>query len=395
MVTRHRFALCLALALSGCNTGFSPETLVDHLRVLGVRATPADLAPGETALLEGLILDPTRPAMGVTTFWLGCDPDPYDLNRSACSDPTVLSDPSALGQGDLSSLPAGVHPLGVGTSVHFSAAATLFDPLAAGDPRRITGTTGQALAISVTEQVSPTATAAELSALFARVRSGEVRSLVTLFRLHISEDPQRNHNPGLGHWRVAGERWPDGAHVMVLPKEEVHVDLDVPDDDFETFTTQASPDTQTERILAAWYSTSGRFSQQRTALREDVLTVFTAPGAEAGDPVPDDRLGTLWSVLRDTRGGTAWQTAPLYVCDATLPTPQVTRVTPGTPWVVEGQHLDALLDVVVDDVALADGSYSPASGTWEGSLTVASGAHHVTALTRACGRLDLGTVTTP
>lgn len=391
------------LALAGCDFGFRPETLVDDMRLLGIRAEPADLAPGETARLDALVVDPSRPGQANTVLWLGCDPDPFNLNRSACSDFTVLADAGNLfsPSPDGGMLPEGVHVIGFDENAAYAASPDVFHALDAGDERRLTGTVGQALAFAVAEEVSPTATEEELKALFARVQSREVKSVIALFRLHISESPERNHNPALSTLFVAREAWPKGAHVTVLPGEKVELDGDALDSDFEPFTnpTPSGVENKTERILMAWYSTAGRFSEERTAMREDVKTVFTAPGGDdPKDPVPAGREGTLFVVLRDTRGGQSWEEVPFYVCDAARPAPRVTQVTwPSSatdPVVLTGTNLEQLLDVVVDGVALENGAYSPASGTWRGFLPagVEVGSPRGSFLTRACGR---GTLPVP
>lgn len=391
----------LGLALSACDYGFWPETLVREMRVLGVRAQPSDLAPGETAQLEALVLDPSRPGKQTTVLWLGCEPDPFNLNRSACSDFGLLQNagsafaPSADGG---TSLPPGVSVIGFGAQAAYRVPANVFAALPAGDERRVSGTVGQVLAFAIADEVSPTATPEELEALFARVQAGTVRSLVVLYRVRISESPERNRNPVLGTLTVAGETWPTGAHVTVLPGEPVELDADAPDDTFERFTnvTPSGVEEKTERVLVAWYSTAGRFSEERTAMREAVKTVFTAPGgSDAKDPVPERREGSLYVVLRDTRGGQAWATVPFYVCDAARPAPRITRVgwpaTAADPVVLEGSDLEQVLDVVVDGAALEDGVYSPTSGTWRGFLRAGAevGAPRGTYTTRACGRGQL------
>jgi hypothetical protein len=391
------------LALSACDFGFRPETLVDDLRLLSIRAEPADLAPGETARLKALVVDPSRPGQRNTVLWLGCDPDPFNLNRSACSDFAVLADAGALfsPSPDGGMLPDGVHVIGFGDTAAYAASPDVFRALDAQDQRRLTGTVGQALAFAIAEEVPPTASEEALKALLGRVQRKEVKSVIALFRVRISESPERNHNPSLATLWVGRERWPRGAHVTVLPGEKVELDGDAPDADFEPFTnlTPTGVENKTERILMAWYSTAGRFSEARTAMREGVKTVFTAPGGDdPKDPVPASREGTLFIVLRDTRGGQSWVEVPFYVCDASRPAPKVTQVTwptnPGEPVVLSGTDLEQVLDVIVDGVALEDGAYSPTNGTWRGFLPagVEVGVARGGFLTRACGR---GTLPAP
>ncbi|MCC6336547.1 MAG: hypothetical protein IT380_21485 [Myxococcales bacterium] len=397
-----RALLVLSLALCGCDLGFRPETLVEDLRLLGVRAQPADLAPGETARLEALVLDPSRPGQDSSVLWLGCAPDPFNLNRSACSDFETLSNAAGVVAGgarsDGGTLPPGVSLIGLGDSAAYHADQDVFDALPPGDERRLTGTVGQALLFAVAEDVPPDATEEELAAVFGRVADGGTRAMTALFRVRISQSPERNSNPTLSSFFVAKERWPRGAHVTVLPGEPVELDADAPDSAFEAFTnpTPSGVEQKTERVLVAWYSTAGRFTEARTALREQVKTVFTAPGGEdETDPVPQRRTGTLYLVLRDTRGGQAWSEVPFYVCDAARPAPQVASVdwpvTAGEPVVLHGASLDQVLDVIVDEAALEDGAFSPSNGTWRGFLPqgVDAGVPRGRYTTRACGRGEL------
>ena len=105
-----RRLLPLLLLAAACDFGFKPETLVDDLRVLSAVSSPPELTPGQSAAIKALVVDPKFPQP--TTIWLGCDPDPFNQNRSACADPAVVNDPSKLGQ--LDALPAGVKFLGLG-----------------------------------------------------------------------------------------------------------------------------------------------------------------------------------------------------------------------------------------------------------------------------------------
>ena len=89
----RRALLLTAVVLSACGTDFRPESLIENMRLIGVRVSPAELHPGETGRIDALVLDPSRPGQATTVVWLGCDPDPFNQNRGACSDPAVLQDP--------------------------------------------------------------------------------------------------------------------------------------------------------------------------------------------------------------------------------------------------------------------------------------------------------------
>lgn len=392
---RGRLLMLLLLLLAGCEPGFRPETLIENLRFIGVSTDPPNLRPGESARVSSLILDPSR-SQPPTVLWLGCDPDPFNLNRSPCADRAVLADSSALTAGT-GELPPGVSLIGFNANATYTVPAGLFDVLAPDDPRRQTGTVGIVLALAIAETVSPAAPREELQAVFERVQRKEVKSIITLFRVNVSESTVRNTNPAVDALVVAGEPWPRNARFFVRPAEPVTLDVTAPDSSFEPYVLQtpSGPEEKTERILAAWYSTSGRFTEDSTALREEVRTIFTAPGGKKDDPVPERRTGTVYTVFRDTRGGQSWREWDYFVCDDTLPEPSVTSVEwPASalaPVVLRGEALGSVLDVVVDGVALERGAYSPATGTFEGYLPadVAVGSKRGTVHTRRCTRQPL------
>lgn len=369
---RARLYICVLLAgLCGCDYGFRPETLVENLRLIGISASPANVRPGESTTITGLILDPSR-SMPSTVLWIGCEADPFNLNRSPCANPDVLTDSASL-TGGTGTLPPGISIIGFGPRATYSVPATLFDPLAADDPRRMSGTVGTVLAFAVAETVSPAAPPEELQALFERVQKKEVRSVLAIFRVQISESPVRNTNPIVDSLVVAGEVWPRGARMLVREKEPVTLDLIAPDSTFEEYeaSTPEGIEQRAERVLIAWYSTAGRYSEERTALREGVQTIFTAPGDEK-DPVPEKRTGLLYTVFRDTRGAQSWREWPFFVCDDSAPSPVVTSVDWPTdvmsPLVLHGAQLDSLVDVIIEGAALERPGFDSTSGTFSGFL---------------------------
>jgi hypothetical protein len=391
-----RRLVLLAFALAGCDQGFRYESQVTDLRLLGVRATPADLAPGESARLEALVLDPSRAELP-TVLWVGCAADPFNQNRSPCADSAVLQDPGAL-TGGTGTLPDGVSVIGFNGMASYSAPTSLFAPLAADDSIRQTGTVGLVLAFAVAETVSPTANADEVKAVFDRVQKKEIKSVLSLFRLRISENTERNVNPTVDALLVNGARWPENARVGVKRGQAVPFDLVAPDGAFEPYTaiTPAGTSPTTEKIQVAWYSATGTFSQTNTALREAVTTTFTAPtGDDPRNPLPERPQFSMWTVLRDSRGGQSWRTWSLYLCDETLLEPTVTEVSwpasSGEPVVLRGSNLASVLDVVVDGVALTKPAYSPSSGTWEGFLPsgLAIGQRRGTVSTKRCTAFSL------
>jgi hypothetical protein len=339
-------------------------------------------------------VDPSRPAEQNTILWLACDPDPFNLGRSACTDMDVLKDPSSLAEpGAQTGLPPGMHLIGFNDVAGYTAPADLFSVLPADDERRQIGTVAQVLAIAVAEEVSPLAPPEELRQLFERVRAREVASILSLFRIRVSEDPAVNANPTLGALLVSGEPHPEGATLRARPAEPLSLELTAPDEAFEVYTqlTPTGSEEKTEKLIGAWYSRYGRFSDPRLALRAPAPQIFIAPRPDDA-PLPEERSGQLFIVVRDTRGGQSWMQTPTFVCDQSLPAPVVSSVSPttglgdGTTLVsFEGQQLASVLDVLVGGKALLGASYSAERDAFEGRVPVLPpGEHAITVRGKHC-----------
>jgi hypothetical protein len=395
MTRRTLTVLATLEVLCACEEEFKPATEVAGLRVLGLRASPAQLAPGQKATLSALVVDPTRPGQRNTLLWLGCEPDPLDLGRSLCSDMEALGDPTRFipvsADGTPPQLPPGVSVLGFNEWAEYAVRADLFSQLAAGDARRANGTVGQVLMFAIGAEVNPLASREELEAVFEKVRTREIPSVITLFRIPVSEGAQANTNPELGELRVNGEALAPGATLRLASDRPTSLELTVPDAAFETY-TQVAPDgtveTKTEQLISSWYSTSGRFEPSRVVLRSGTPLEYRPPDGSRLQPFPQQRRGTLWSVVRDVRGGQSWVEVPFYLCDESQPAPRVTAVeTQGEGLVVlRGENLSSVLDVVIGGRALERGAYSTVRGTYEALLPVSlpAGEHTVVVRGRHC-----------
>jgi hypothetical protein len=162
--------------------------------------------------------------------------------------------------------------------------------------------------------------------------------------------------------------------VQVQPGARARLHLEAPPEARETYQVKLPGgvvETRTEPLVAAWYSTSGRFTVPRVDLDAGVDTAFVAPGGSPDDPVPARRFGNLWTVLRDDRGGEANLTLRFYVCDDSA-TPALVSVTPpGSPaeqTTVTGAHLDSVLDLVVGGQVLRRLRYDAARDVLVGDL---------------------------
>lgn len=394
--------LVLTLLGSSCGVQFTPETLVDSLRVLSIVSDPPEISPGGTSNVSVLFGDPSRVGQPNTIIWVGCEPDPLDLNRSACNDASILVKPTLITE-----YPEGLKLLGFGskTNAIYSPSANVFDVLSPEDGIRQNGSVGQVMAIVIAEEVNLSAEGDELTAVFQRIENKETPAAIALTRIVVSEKAQKNQNPVIDGLTFDGAPLPSGARLQVRAGQEVQLGVAVPEASRETYTEQqpSGPVEKQEVVVGAWYSSNGRFSRERFDVTSTESTTFFAPGSEKfpEDPVPERRSGQLWLVVRDNRGAQAFEQFRFYVCDGSLPTPRVTSITPpaiaGDPVLVMGEDMQRTLDILIGGVALGTSTYSAARGAFVGfPPDLLPGTYPVTMRGQNCSSVETGlTYTVP
>ncbi len=392
-----RAALISALVLaSSCGVQFTPETLVDSLRILSIVSDPPEVAPGAPSNLTVLFGDPTRVGQPNTIIWVGCEPDPQDLNRSACNDASILVKPTLITQ-----YPEGLKLLGFGSknTAIYASSPTVFDVLAPEDGVRQNGSVGQVMAIVIAEEVNLSAMGDELTDVFRRIENKETPAAIGLTRIVVSQKAQKNQNPTIKNLTFDGSPLPLGARLQVRPGQEVALGLEVPEASRERYTEvqPTGPVEKQEVVVGAWYSSNGRFSRERFDVTSTDSTTFFAPGSTKfpEDPVPERRTGQLWLVVRDNRGAQDFEQFRFYVCDETLPTPRVTSISPpalaGDPVQVMGENMPRVLDILIGGVALETSTYSAARGAFVGfPPELPPGTYPVTMRGQNCSSEDTG-----
>lgn len=393
--------LTSVLLSSACGVQFTPETVVDSLRILSITSEPPEVSPGQAANLSVLYADPTRVGQVSTVIWVGCDPDPFDQNRSACNDASILIKPSLI-----TDYPEGLTLLGFGPKAVYTPKADTFSKVDAGTDIRNNGTVGVVMAIVVAEDVKVSATGEELAAVFKRIENKETPTAIGLSRVVVSEKAAKNQNPVIQNLTFDGAPLPLGARLQVKAGQEVALGVEVPESSRERYDElqPSGPVAKQEVVVGAWYSTNGRFSRERFDVTSTEATTFFAPGSSKfpEDPVPERRSGQLWLVVRDNRGAQAFQQFRFFVCDETLPTPKVTGLTPPAtaddPVEVRGDDMARVLDIVIGGQALTSSTYSAARGAFVGFLppTLPPGTYPVTMRGQNCVNADTGlTYTVP
>lgn len=392
--------LSMLVVASSCGVQFSPETLVDSLRILAITSDPPEVAPGGQVNVSVLFGDPTRVGQVSTIIWVGCDPDPLDLNRTACNDASILVKPSLITE-----YPPGLTLLGFGPKAVYTAKPGVFDILEPENTIRQNGSIGQVMAIVIAEDVKVSAMGDELKAVFQRIENKETPTAIGLTRIVVSEKAQRNLNPTITNLTFDGAPLPLGARLQVRPGQEVALGVEVPESSRELY-SELQPSGVVEKqetVVGAWYSSNGRFSRERFDVTSTETTTFITPGSAKfpEDPVPEKRSGQLWLVVRDNRGAQAFEQFRFYVCDDALPTPKVTAVTAptvaGDPVLVTGDDMPKVLDILIGGVALETSTYSAVRNAFVGfPPALAPGTYPVTMRGQNCSSVDTGlTYTVP
>jgi hypothetical protein len=376
-IRRLARAIALLSALSGCLSPWRDVTFVENMRVLAIRADPPDLSPGDSSLLEATVVDPTAPTRINTLVWIACDPDPTSPDQSTCADYETLAEFQSGGTLDPTALPAGMHILSlpVGTTevpVHYDAPADVFAQIPTDDVRRTKG--ALAIILLLTIAAEPPATIDGYNDLFTKVQNNEIPSLLTIKRLRISENPEKNHNPTLDGVLIGDELWGPGLRpAKVHPGESYTLQGVASADSSETYTeldVDDNPVTKQEPLIISWFATVGGMTNERDLIDATTQSLYIPL---AFDAMPADRRAEMWLVLRDSRGGVDVMTRGLFLCDMSIPPPVITAVTPasgppGTLVQITGTGLEDILDVALGSGWIAAGHWDATAGAFVGSI---------------------------
>ena len=244
------------LAISGagilaCGPEGAIKSQVEELRVLGIRAEPAEIAPGESTQVDALVADPFGGGRPVTWTWAVCTPDPFE-GESSCSEEgrTV--------------------PLAVGTSAVLTAAPDTLDGL---EPEAQERGIDLFLVLSIHADAVPGVAPEEAEIAFKRVR--------------VSTDIAPNTNPVLERFEIPA----------VLPAgETVTLTAAATASSAESFDGPTGP--RTEDLRFSWFTTAGLLDRSST---------FGSP-VESENDWEVETPSTFWLVVRDGRGGATWTT---------------------------------------------------------------------------------------
>ena len=306
--------LIAALVVGGCANDLPAASFIDKLRVLAVRAEPPEIAPGETAALDVLAVEPLVPQAD------GGPPQPLTAVWLACPLPagTLTVEPCRSG--------SGVTVIGSGLTSKYTAAA---DALAG----------AASTEILITVAVADTADGAERC--LGDIANNDNRPtdpdhcVVSLKRLTVSDRaqvPAPNRNPTLADFYATS---PGGVTEPVDDDQGVWTAAAGPDQAAWTIAAHRSDDAAEkksdgtyEALTVSWFTTAGHLDGGRSLYLPEGCstpsscadrvpetgadTTWYAPTLEQAAPHVDaSGRVAFWAVIRDDRGGVGWRNGTL------------------------------------------------------------------------------------
>lgn len=294
----------LAAALS-CAPAPDPASSVHDLRILGVRAEPAEVLVGldpETqqpilvdavAVLSGLrvrglVADPTGGGRPVHFTFTAC-PSPGDLRCQAGNTGAVLLGEGTVA-GDEASWSLAEHPELVQRLAGLIQAAV--------DQDAFKGAFGIWPAVTL------------------RVTAGDEEAVGTKRLVLTPKDPrfpdlQANQNPPEPQVTLNGAPLAPGEVASLTRGGRMEFDVSPPDptakETYRILDYRGGSMTAKETFQYAWFTTAGSFSPERTGGTDFVGAAENPPGSamSASASAPDGEL-SVYLVVRDGRGGETW-----------------------------------------------------------------------------------------
>ncbi len=272
-------AAAALLAAAACGEPFPPETLVERLRILGVRAEPPALGPADTAALDALVVDPEGGGRTLRYTWAVCL---VEIEDTASDIPCPGPD---------------AYPLPAGPQSELSMPALLawlaeqdlpFDP--------------------EQWQELPAEQLEDIPLLVGlRVDAGE-ESVRAIKRIHLrfDDDMPQHSNPRLTGLLRDGQPLADPPRPLRLG-DRIELRPQIDPDSLDTVAATEDEPAHREDALFSWFSSSGEFDDQRTIWDESQ----SGTRLEINRwklPEEETELGPqrLWLVVRDGRYGIDW-----------------------------------------------------------------------------------------
>ncbi len=281
----------LIAAAPACVPELDVETgVLRQPRILALRGIPAEARPGETVRYEALVADPGG-AGGAANF-------SYCTRARNADERTGVSQTCLAGE----SLVA----IGAETEVPRDACA-LFGPNTPpsedGEPPRRPSDPDPSGGYFVPVRAEAVTAEAQPSFGFQRVRcdlAGATRDIFEAFE----ERYAANEHPQLRSFWVANTNLLGRDQPAVVPAGDTVLRVQVPETSLERYVVYSANDSALfdaeEQIAVDWYASAGVLGATRTTIdpvtQSSAIEITLEAGTEA----------TIWVVLRDSRGGSAW-----------------------------------------------------------------------------------------
>ena len=261
--------------------------LVSRTRILGIRAEPPEIAPGQRAALESLIgFGPELEEL--VRIWIGCEQEDGPCLTGGLPKIDMKNpDLEALRKQGFLGIEPGIPPT-------YTARADLLDDLT--EEQRLEGrnVTVQLTAFPA-EQLEAEETPEKID--FNAVEAGYKRLPVSL-----ASTP--NNNPVIEGIAVDDETEPADSVIEVRAGSEVTLTLRAEEalliEEYEFVTSEGVVEERVEEPYVTWYVTDGEML--------DPLNLWPHFSADWVAPEDTGVQGTWFAVVRDRRGGMAWAT---------------------------------------------------------------------------------------
>lgn len=296
--------LPLALALgwtSACyqRPELSDSWYLDRLRVLAVRAEPAEPVPGQDVTFESLIWSPDGDPELV--IWFACLPE-SGTDFGCTVDPALLEelsavDPSTMSPEELAALAATLEDAGlIGAEPYFSPSWTA--PVEALD------------GLTESEQLEGVSALVTLQAVPADAQS-DADLEIAYKRMPISLASTPNSNPDLDGLRIDDALYADGSALALAAGQTITLEPALAADAIQDYTYRnedGADETRTEEPYFTWFASGGDLEDSATLCDESGPSADdTCPDAATTWTAPDETFeGVIYAVVRDRRGGMHW-----------------------------------------------------------------------------------------
>jgi hypothetical protein len=333
-VSRVAWALGLgtAVAVVGCSSdNFASAAKVDSVRLLASQVDAPFAREGETVTLRVLAVDGrASPAVPMQVFWFpapcinpsgddyfecfsaydpaanGTGPGPGGIPRATGLDLTPF-----LATGDMFSftMPSGViasHPLVAGTRYRYGVAIA-FVVACAGHVELVRRDPGNS-------QASPIAC---VNAEHVPVDSADYA--IGFVRVY-AYDSLRNQNPVIDRLTYGGAAVQPSVGIAAphctagnendCPKTDLDTSVPEASDELNPLDVDSNGNPRREQIWVDYYTSTGQLADDGRVLYDPIQGPLrgTATSFQAAQ---QPARGTLWVVVHDNRGGTAWESVPV------------------------------------------------------------------------------------